>query len=466
MPYALDNIGNRYIITLRGAPADRLSDRLMGDSTVADTDYVAPNTIPVSRMFQGSDPGSLNQDTGQIFVHLAFSSFVEKLSQLSDQTVLDAGHPLLMSEQAGANNGERRTALFAKIESLVDDYVMNVTITQPNGQENTYIYPMAGVGHYDNALSVGPYDDTDAPISDATNPSGQIAIQLRVQDRYPSGNAGSYAVADPLLKLIDGTDGFGTLPGIYESKKAPHIAGPNAITQLGTQYNGEFYDDNDDGEDLQFKAKVGFERTTKITRIRREFGAANHCDYHINIPNIVGYPEHNRCLVQVLQASFYGKSLFSENNMLVGDQTLPVMVGVEMTSVAPQNSFSSGVGRSRTGLEAATFGNTTMVGYGILQPFGAHAQSGTGGAALTDRVNQRLAYGFTSSRGILDEGVLVSSPFGSQVQVRFVNLTTHETLKTGASDGTITTDFDDIQRNPTHLVLRFLFLDDDEIPMR
>ena len=340
---------------------------------------------------------------------------------------------------------------------------MTVTITPDGGAPSTYSYPISGVGHFDNELSVGVYDDADAPIGDASS-YGQIAIQLRVQDRYPSGSSGVYTQADPLLKLIRDTDEYSELPGIYESRGIAGTKDNSVVTDLGTKYTGQFYDENDDQEDLQFTARIGFERSTKITRIRKEFGAANHCDYHVNIPNIVGYPEHKRCLVQVLQASFYGKALFSENNALVGDQTLPVMVGVEMTSVAPQNSFSSGVGRSLTGHEAATFGNTTMIGYGILQPFGSHVQSGSGGASVTDRVNQRLAYGFSSSRGILDEGVLVSSPFGSQVKVRFVNLTTHETLQTEQT-GTIATDFDNIQRNPTHLILRFLFLDDDEIPM-
>ena len=36
-----------------------------------------------------------------------------------------------------------------------------------------------------------------------------------------------------------------------------------------------------------------------------------------------------------------------------------------------------------------------------------------------------LSYGYDNSRTILDDGVLINSPFGKSVRVRFVNLTTN-----------------------------------------
>ena len=44
------------------------------------------------------------------------------------------------------------------------------------------------------------------------------------------------------------------------------------------------------------------------------------------------------------------------NESKTGGQELPAVVGVEMSSIAPQNSFASSNGRSRTGGDPASFG--------------------------------------------------------------------------------------------------------------
>jgi hypothetical protein len=90
-------------------------------------------------------------------------------------------------------------------------------------------------------------------------------------------------------------------------------------------------------------------------------------------------------------------------------------------------------------------------------------------------VAQVPVYGFRSERSIVDGGVLCSSPFGKGVRVRFINMTTGDTLATAlsnfqeddetADDYNINADLA-IERNPTHVVLRVLFLDDDEVPDR
>jgi hypothetical protein len=56
--------------------------------------------------------------------------------------------------------------------------------------------------------------------------------------------------------------------------------------------------------------------------------------------------------------------------------------------------------------------------------------------------------------------VLASTPFGREMRVRIVNLTTH------SSEDAEPLEVNQFKNNPTHLTLRLLFLDDDDIPMR
>ena len=79
------------------------------------------------------------------------------------------------------------------------------------------------------------------------------------------------------------------------------------------------------------------------------------------------------------------------------------------------------------------------------------------------------AYNYTNQRSIVDDGILCSSPFGKQIRVRFVNLTNNKKLNTNSDDGVLVRGSNsptDIINNPTHLTLRLLFLDDDDLPMR
>ena len=82
--------------------------------------------------------------------------------------------------------------------------------------------------------------------------------------------------------------------------------------------------------------------------------------------------------------------------------------------------------------------------------------------------NPPLSYGFDNQRSILDDGVLINSPFGKQLRVRLINLSNKKTLNTntGEHDETGHAPSDDINENPTHLTLRILFLDDDDLPDR
>ena len=201
----------------------------------------------------------------------------------------------------------------------------------------------------------------------------------------------------------------------------------------------------------------------------------NHVDYTTTIPNIIGFPEHKRCLCQVQSAWFYAEdALFNAGilNSFSGWQQTPPLVGVEIQGVAPQNVFSTNVGGARSLLNPQgentppQVNNSTMVGYGLLEPIGSNHTKVQPAEGLQDTAdNQRVAYGFKSFRSIVDDGTLISSPFGKQIRVRFVNMTSGETLASASINGEATF-HDSIQNNPTHLVLRMLFLDDDEIPQR
>ena len=202
-----------------------------------------------------------------------------------------------------------------------------------------------------------------------------------------------------------------------------------------------------------------------------------HVDYAATIPNIIGYPEHKRCLCQVQQAWFYAQDSLYDAGILgtiSGWQQTPPLVGVELHGVAPQNVFSTNVGgvcslvNPNGEVTPPQASNCTMIGYGLLEPIGINrdkAQDPAAAALVDVADNQRVAYGFKSFRSIVDDGTLISSPFGKQVRVRFVNMTSGETLASG-SISSDATHHDAIQNNPTHLVLRMLFLDDDEVPMR
>ena len=122
----------------------------------------------------------------------------------------------------------------------------------------------------------------------------------------------------------------------------------------------------------------------------------NHCNYLVNIPNIVGYPEHKRCLIQVQSLSVHGDNDFKPNP----DNPLnPVYVGVKLDGVAVQSCFST----------SGRVSNDKKFG-GVVSDSGLIGQFTLDARGLDTRVN--LGYGFDNPRSILDDGVLASSPFG------------------------------------------------------
>ena len=189
----------------------------------------------------------------------------------------------------------------------------------------------------------------------------------------------------------------------------------------------------------------------------------SHSDYVVNIPNIIGYPEHKRCLVQLQSLSLFPNNEFAMTDLNhntrpgVAQQACPVYVGVEVQGVGGSNMFTSSGGTLR---------DTQLVGTCCLDVKGHRFEHLSGGSV--DVGHRVMSYGYDNSRSVLDDGVLINSPFGKSVRVRFLNLTTNETLNTNAADdlGNNRNPTSDIINNPTHLTLRLLFLDDDELPMR
>eukprot|EP01047_Picozoa_sp_COSAG01_P034226 COSAG01_NODE_2562_length_7452_cov_3.643139_1_plen_216_part_00 len=213
-------------------------------------------------------------------------------------------------------------------------------------------------------------------------------------------------------------------------------------------------------------------------------GFDTHVDYGVTVPNIIGYPEHKRCLMMVQEAWFYGGDSLFTNAMnggvpadaaSLGQFQTPPLVGVEISGVAPHKSFTSNIGGAGLTTQAHTINNSQIIGYGVLNPIGQRSSFNENETIETIDRNQRIAYGFKSDRSILDGGVLTSSPFGKGIRVRFINMTTGATLATAMSqfqdDDTTQTTFHfnanlAIEDNPTHVVLRMLFIDDDEMPDR
>ena len=204
----------------------------------------------------------------------------------------------------------------------------------------------------------------------------------------------------------------------------------------------------------------------------------SHVDFQVPVPNLIGFPEHKRCLLQVQSAHFSAQDTFDMNNLnqltTPGDQHTPPMIGVEIMGVGPMNTFSTNVGRKKqavllnsAGVADTGMGCSQYVGFGLLEPIGLQRYVGVGNDIAR---NQRVAYGFSSDRSVVDDGVLATSPFGKILRVRFINLSTGEPLSSTTRDfdanGDLVYDGNAIENNPSHLVLKLLFIDDDEMPMR
>ena len=170
----------------------------------------------------------------------------------------------------------------------------------------------------------------------------------------------------------------------------------------------------------------------------------DHCNYTTSIPNIIGYPEHKRCLLQVQALSLRPSAMSADILDLNAEKQtpqLPLTFGVFLEGSGIQNVFSTV--RSSTEIHSEQLAGICPVV-----------------AIFNNSIDGLVSYHYTNNQSIVDNGVLTSSPFGRELRVRIVNLTSH------SSDDAEDNSLASFKNNPTHLTLRLLFLDDDDLPMR
>ena len=200
---------------------------------------------------------------------------------------------------------------------------------------------------------------------------------------------------------------------------------------------------------------------TKIDGITHRFANStdNHCNYTVTIPNTVGYPEHKRCLIQVQSLSCHAEAHIRPDHT---KRLNPPYVGVEVEGLAVQNNFSSHVNLSSKNRFDGRVSDSSVIGYFNINERNDFTATGPVSA---------FAYCYENNKSILDDSVLCASPFGKQLRIKILNLTSKDFLNTNCDDGVTIRDASessptDIINNPTHLTLRILFLDDDDLPMR
>lgn len=246
--------------------------------------------------------------------------------------------------------------------------------------------------------------------------------------------------------------------------------------------------------------------------------STSHVDYHVTIPNAIGYPEHKRCLINVQECWLNGTDLLN-----AWSSHLPPMVGIELVGLGGHNMYSTSTGDWTT--PSGVMNKGTLIGFGMLAPVGSgdHSHRNAAWSGQPDHHSSLLStttiVGFRNDRAITNDGVLVNSPFGRSINVRIINMATGKPIQSTASvvgswptnlanantkivtnTGTLQAEhviqtgpdspvFDPgssssstfynsqvinngiyhgaaIDNNPTQIVLRVLFLDDDEIPDR
>jgi len=171
----------------------------------------------------------------------------------------------------------------------------------------------------------------------------------------------------------------------------------------------------------------------------------SNVDFFATIPNYNGYPEHKQCLVQVLNVTTMPKAT-AASDMTADTQTQPLLCSLELEGVPVHSSYTNTVGYDPFNFTTGTTNTSQLISVFPMQKFSATRH-------------------YTSNRSILDDGVLIGTPFGKRLRVKLKNLTTNDLLvikpKEEGGDAS-----DEPKNNPVHITLRLLFLDDDEVPDR
>eukprot|EP01046_Picozoa_sp_COSAG06_P004287 COSAG06_NODE_178_length_20949_cov_26.114053_4_plen_575_part_00 len=169
----------------------------------------------------------------------------------------------------------------------------------------------------------------------------------------------------------------------------------------------------------------------------------DHCNYTTTIPNVIGYPEHKRCLIQVQSLAVRVAEFDSTTDLDINTHLKPqepLTFGVYLDGNGVQNVFTTVASSSQVHSEQ-------LIGV-------CHVKMTLGPGA------RAYSYHYINTLSLVDSGVLASSPFGRDMRVRIVNLTTH------SSEDAEPLEVNKFKNNPTHVTLRLLFLDDDDLPMR
>eukprot|EP01046_Picozoa_sp_COSAG06_P026201 COSAG06_NODE_2243_length_7267_cov_3.942662_4_plen_210_part_00 len=178
-----------------------------------------------------------------------------------------------------------------------------------------------------------------------------------------------------------------------------------------------------------------FVKNNKLSFTKPHPLTGTNCDFITHIPNSIGYPERQRCLIQVQQVAFSG--LLDFNTASEYDSTschTPALIGVEVGGLNPLKSYSTHLSDQMR--------HTDIIHYGVPEKRGT-------------------TWVLDSKKSIVEDGVLVNSPFGSNIKVRLVNMASHDTLDTFAS---ATTDRHKLaSSNSVHVTFKLLFLDEDEL---
>lgn len=125
----------------------------------------------------------------------------------------------------------------------------------------------------------------------------------------------------------------------------------------------------------------------------------------------------------------------------------PPLLGVELSGVAAKNVFTMSAG-GRVGVAES---NGDLIGVGIVELFSHPSFLLTGDVGVQSiNDNRKVSIGWRNTRSILDDGVLINTPFGRHINVKLINMGSNKVFA----------------NTPSHVVLRLVFLDDDELPDR
>ena len=178
--------------------------------------------------------------------------------------------------------------------------------------------------------------------------------------------------------------------------------------------------------------------------------ANKHNDFFVNLPHHPSFTKKTRCLAFVESVTTARFQLTSQALVETQDGVQPVVLGVEIKEMTPQNMM---------------FDKDIVPYVGIVQ-----RTDGSGYSMVKDAYANQNPTGntFVSHGDIIHNGILCHSPFGKRIRVRLVNLGNIDANTTGmgpnlfGSEQAVASNHNPTA-NPVHIKLRLLFLDNDDL---